>query len=82
MPLVVLVWQCQFVVLTAGLARETQASAATDLAPSRAVITYLADALLEEEELFVLCDGEGRPKLLSSSLMLLVSEAVAPSVRR
>jgi hypothetical protein len=82
MPLVVLVWQCQFVVLTAGLARETQASATTDLASSHAVSTYLAAALLEEEELFVLCGGEGRPKLLSSSLMLLASEAVSPSVRR
>ena len=81
MPLVVLVWQCQFVVLTAGLARETQASATTDVASSRAVSTYLADALLEEEELFVLCGGVGRLRLLSSSLMLMASEAVSALVR-
>ena len=61
--------------------RETQASATTDLASSRAVGNYLAAALLEEEELFVLCEGVGRLRLLSSSLMLMASEAVSALVR-
>ena len=60
---------------------ETQAAATTAVVPLRVAGAYLAAALLEEAELCAWCDGEGRRKLLSSSLMVRASEALAASVR-